>query len=127
MIVARKKFEQAYGVEIEDKPGMDNIQMLHAVDEGIMKAMYIVGEDMALVDSNANHVHEMLSKLDFLVVQDIFFSRTARYADVILPAVPSFEKDGTFTNTERRVQRLYKACRNWAMQSGLVDCPGNRE
>ena len=74
-----------------------------------MKAMYIVGEDMALVDSNANYVHEVLSKLDFLVVQDIFFSRTAQYADVILPAVPSLEKDGTFTNTERRVQRLYKA------------------
>lgn len=106
---AREKFERAYGVEIGDKPGLDNIQMLHAVDEGIMKAMYIVGEDMALVDSNANHVHDVLSKLDFLVVQDIFFSRTARYADVILPAVPSLEKEGTFTNTERRVQRLYQA------------------
>ncbi|MGH2317847.1 formate dehydrogenase subunit alpha [Planococcus sp. SE5232] len=106
---ARQKFEQAYGVKIDDKPGMDNIQMLQAVDEGIMKAMYVVGEDMALVDSNANHVDEVLSKLDFFVVQDIFFSRTAQYADVILPAAPSLEKDGTFTNTERRVQRLYKA------------------
>jgi len=107
--VAREKFEKAYGVAIDNKPGLDNIQMLHSIDEGIMKAMYIVGEDMALVDSNANHVHDVLSKLDFLVVQDIFFSRTAQYADVILPAVPSLEKDGTFTNTERRVQRLYKA------------------
>lgn len=106
---ARQKFEKAYGVKIHDKPGLDNIQMLHSVDAGIMKAMYIVGEDMALVDSNANYVHDVLSKLDFLVVQDIFFSRTAQYADVILPAVPSLEKDGTFTNTERRVQRLYKA------------------
>ncbi len=106
---ARQKFERAYGVKIDDKPGMDNIQMLQAVDEGIMKAMYVVGEDMALVDSNANHVDEVLSKLDFFVVQDIFFSRTAQYADVILPAAPSLEKDGTFTNTERRVQRLYKA------------------
>ncbi|ANU23211.1 formate dehydrogenase subunit alpha [Planococcus donghaensis] len=106
---ARQKFEQAYGVKIDDKPGMDNIQMLQAVDEGIMKAMYVVGEDMALVDSNANHVDDVLSKLDFFVVQDIFFSRTAQYADVILPASPSLEKDGTFTNTERRVQRLYKA------------------
>lgn len=74
-----------------------------------MKAMYLVGEDMALVDSNANHVHDILSSLDFFVVQDIFLSRTAQYADVILPAVPSLEKDGTFTNTERRVQRLYQA------------------
>lgn len=106
---ARQKFEKAYGVEIDSKPGMDNIQMLHAVDEGIMKAMYVVGEDMALVDSNANYVDEVLSKLEFFVVQDVFFSRTAQYADVILPAVPSLEKDGTFTNTERRVQRLYKA------------------
>lgn len=106
---ARKKFEKAYGVEIDSKPGLDNIQMLHSVEEGVMKAMYIVGEDMALVDSNANYVHDVLSNLDFLVVQDVFFSRTAQYADVIFPAVPSLEKDGTFTNTERRVQRLYKA------------------
>lgn len=107
--LARQKFEKAYGVKIDNKPGLDNIQMLHSIDDGNMKAMYIVGEDMALVDSNANYVHDVLSKLDFLVVQDIFFSRTAQYADVILPAVPSLEKDGTFTNTERRVQRLYKA------------------
>jgi formate dehydrogenase major subunit len=107
--VARAKFEKAYGVKIKDKPGLDNIQMLHSIDEGKMKAMYLVGEDMALVDSNANHVHEILSNLDFFVVQDIFLSRTAQYADVVLPAVPSLEKDGTFTNTERRVQRLYQA------------------
>ncbi|WP_416653859.1 formate dehydrogenase subunit alpha [Bacillus amyloliquefaciens] len=106
---ARAKFEKAYGVKIDGKPGLDNIEMLHAIEEGNMKAMYLVGEDMALVDSNANHVHDILSSLDFFVVQDIFLSRTAQYADVILPAVPSLEKDGTFTNTERRVQRLYQA------------------
>lgn len=106
---ARAKFEEAYGVEIDGKPGLDNIQMLHSIEKGKMKAMYLVGEDMALVDSNANHVHEILSSLDFFVVQDIFLSRTAQYADVVLPATPSLEKDGTFTNTERRVQRLYQA------------------
>ncbi|MCY9667327.1 formate dehydrogenase subunit alpha [Paenibacillus alginolyticus] len=106
---ARTKFEKAYGVTIDGKPGLDNIQMLHAIDEGKMKAMYLVGEDMALVDSNSNHVHEILSSLDFFVVQDIFLSKTAQYADVVLPATPSLEKDGTFTNTERRVQRLYQA------------------
>lgn len=74
-----------------------------------MKAMYLMGEDMALVDSNANYVHDVLSSLNFFVVQHIFFSRTAQYADVILPAVSSLEKDGTFTNTERRVQRFYQA------------------
>ncbi|MED0666998.1 formate dehydrogenase subunit alpha [Bacillus badius] len=105
---AREKFEAAYGVKISAVPGRDNIQMLKAIEAGTMKAMYVVGEDMALVDSNANHVHEVLSSLDFFVVQDMFFSRTAQYADVILPASPSLEKEGTFTNTERRVQRLYQ-------------------
>lgn len=107
--VARAKFEKAYGVKIDGKPGMDNIQMLEAIEKGDMKAMYLVGEDMALVDADANHVHKVLSGLDFFVVQDIFLSRTAQYADVVLPAAPSLEKDGTFTNTERRVQRLYQA------------------
>ncbi|MCM3023104.1 formate dehydrogenase subunit alpha [Heyndrickxia ginsengihumi] len=105
---ARAKFEKAYGVKIDSKPGLNNIEMLHAIAKGGMKAMYLVGEDMALVDSDANHVHEVLSSLDFFVVQDIFLSRTAQYADVVLPATPSLEKEGTFTNTERRVQRLYQ-------------------
>ncbi|XRG76953.1 formate dehydrogenase subunit alpha [Rossellomorea sp. GAMAL-10_SWC] len=106
---ARMKFEKAWDVEIGGKPGLDNIQMLQSIEKGEMKAMYLVGEDMALVDCNANHVHEVLSDLDFFVVQDLFFSKTAQYADVILPAAPSLEKEGTFTNTERRVQRLYQA------------------
>ncbi|NEY21348.1 formate dehydrogenase subunit alpha [Bacillus ginsengihumi] len=105
---ARGKFEKAYGVTIDSNPGLNNIEMLHAIAKGDMKAMYLVGEDMALVDSDANHVHEVLSSLDFFVVQDIFLSRTAQYADVVLPATPSLEKEGTFTNTERRVQRLYQ-------------------
>jgi formate dehydrogenase major subunit len=71
--------------------------------------MYLVGEDMALIDANSNHVHDMLSQLEFFVVQDIFLTKTAQYADVILPAAPSLEKEGTFTNPERRVQRLYQA------------------
>ena len=82
----RVKFETAYGVKIDSEPGLNNIEMLHAIDEGKMKAMYLVGEDMALVDSNANHVHEVLSSLDFFVVQDVFLSKTAQYADVVLPA-----------------------------------------
>ncbi|MEO4053131.1 formate dehydrogenase subunit alpha [Solibacillus sp. CAU 1738] len=105
---ARAKFEEAYGVKIKSQPGRRNMQMLDAVMEGKMKAMYLVGEDMALVDCNANHIDKVLSQLDFFVVQDCFLSRTARYADVILPAAPSLEKEGTFTNTERRVQRLYQ-------------------
>jgi formate dehydrogenase major subunit len=105
----RAKFEEAYGVSIPASPGLDNIQMLDAIDQGEMKAMYIVGEDMAWVDADSNHTQAMLAKLDFLVVQEIFLSTTAQFADVILPGVPSLEKEGTFTNTERRVQRLYQA------------------
>ncbi|MNH83687.1 putative formate dehydrogenase [compost metagenome] len=105
---ARKRFEEAYGVPISPVPGKDNIRMLDDVEAGELKAMYLVGEDMAWVDSNANHVHEVLSRLDFFVVQDVFLSTTAEFADVILPAAPSLEKEGTFTNTERRVQRLYQ-------------------
>ncbi|MFD1883940.1 formate dehydrogenase subunit alpha [Paenibacillus wenxiniae] len=105
---ARAKFEQAYGVPISPVPGKDNIAMVDGIARGEMKAMYLVGEDMAWIDSNVNHVHEMLSQLEFFVVQDVFLSKTAQFADVILPAAPSLEKDGTFSNTERRVQRLYQ-------------------
>ncbi|WP_028399977.1 formate dehydrogenase subunit alpha [Ectobacillus panaciterrae] len=105
---ARARFEKAYGVIISNKPGMTNIDMLRAVLRGELKAMYLMGEDMAWIDANATHVHEALSQLDFFVVQDIFFTKTAQFADVILPAAPSLEKDGTFTNTERRIQRLYE-------------------
>lgn len=104
----RAKFEKAYGVKIQPEPGRNNMQMLDAISQGKMKAMYLVGEEMALVDCNANHVDQVLSQLDFFVVQDVFLSRTAQYADVVLPAAPSLEKEGTFTNTERRVQRLYQ-------------------
>lgn len=106
---ARHKFEQAWGVSLSSNPGMDNQQMVGAIQLGMLKAMYLIGEDMAWVDTNANHVHDALSKLDFFVVQDIFFTKTAQFADVILPASPSLEKEGTFTNTERRIQRLYQA------------------
>ncbi|MCI2255285.1 formate dehydrogenase subunit alpha [Domibacillus sp. PGB-M46] len=105
----RAKFEKAYGVAISPKPGLDNIEMLAAIDKGDLKGMYIAGEDMAWVDADSNHTQEMLAKLDFLVVQEIFFTTTAQFADVILPGAPSLEKDGTFTNTERRVQRLYQS------------------
>lgn len=105
---ARSKFEKAYGVSISPTPGKDNIRMLDDIEAGNLKAMYLVGEDMAWVDSNANHVHELLSKLEFFVVQDVFLSMTAQFADVILPAAPSLEKEGTFSNTERRVQRLFQ-------------------
>jgi formate dehydrogenase major subunit len=82
--------------------------MVEAMHDGTLKAMYLMGEDMAWVDANSNHVQAALENLEFFVVQDIFLTRTAQYADVILPACPSLEKEGTFTNTERRIQRLYQ-------------------
>ena len=83
--------------------------MIDAIHDGRLKGMYIFGEEMSLVDSNANYVSDALSKPEFLVMQEVFFSETCRFADVILPASPSLEKEGTFTSTERRIQRLYRA------------------
>nr|WP_174731957.1 formate dehydrogenase subunit alpha [Mesobacillus harenae] len=106
---SRKKFENAWGVTLPEVPGLNNHEMVEGIHEGKLKAMYLKGEDMGLVDSNINYVQAAFEKLDFFVVQDIFLSRTAQFANVVLPASPSLEKDGTFTNTERRIQRLYKA------------------
>ena len=105
----RAKFENAWNVSLPAKPGLDNHLMIDAIHDGRLKGMYIFGEEMSLVDSNANYVSEALAKLDFFVMQEIFFTETCRYADVILPASPSLEKEGTFTSTERRIQRLYRA------------------
>ena len=106
----RAKFEKAWGVTLPPKPGLDNHQMIDAIHDGTLKAMYLFGEEMSLVDSNANYVDaDALEKLDFFVVQDIFFSETCRFADVDSAGEPiSLEKEGTFTNTERRIQRLYQ-------------------
>lgn len=104
----RERYEKAWGVSLPEKPGMNNHQMVEGIQDGKIRAMYLFGEDMAIVDSNSNHVHDAFEKLEFFVVQDVFFSKTAQFADVILPAAPSLEKDGTFTNTERRIQRFHK-------------------
>ncbi|MGA2230092.1 MAG: formate dehydrogenase subunit alpha [Tepidisphaeraceae bacterium] len=104
----REKFEAAWRVKLPTSKGLDNHEMVDAIQQGKLKAMYLFGEEMSLVDSNANYVQEAFSKLEFFVVQDIFFSHTCGFADVVLPAAPSLEKDGTFTSTERRIQRLYQ-------------------
>ncbi len=104
----RAKFEKAWGVALPPKAGLDNHQMIDAIHAGKLKSMYVFGEEMSLVDSNANYVAAALEKLEFFVMQEIFFSETCRYADVVLPACPSLEKEGTFTSTERRIQRLYR-------------------
>lgn len=104
----RARFEAAWGVSLPTAKGLDNHQMVDAIHAGKLKSLYVIGEEMSIVDSNANYVAEAFSKLDFFVVQDIFFGATCRFADVILPACPSLEKEGTFTSTERRIQRLYQ-------------------
>jgi formate dehydrogenase major subunit len=105
----RAKFEADWGVTLPTSTGKDNHQMIDAILAGSLKALYIKGEDTITSDSNANYVGDALRQLEFLIVQDINFSETAAYADLVLPACPSLEKDGTFTSTERRIQRIYKA------------------
>jgi formate dehydrogenase major subunit len=104
----RARFESAWKVPLPHTKGLDNHQMVEAIHQGKLKSMYVIGEEMSIVDSNANYVEAAFSKLDFFVVQDIFFSHTCQFADVVLPGAPSLEKEGTFTSTERRIQRLYQ-------------------
>ena len=108
------KFEKAWNAKLSPKAGLTVVEVLNAAAAGDIKAVYIMGENPMLSDPDQNHVKEALEKLDFLVIQDIFLSETAELADVVLPAAGFAEKDGTFTNTERRVQRLHKG----------VDAPG---
>ncbi len=103
----RSRFEAGWNVRLPSTKGLDNHEMIDAIHQGKLKAMYVFGEEISLVDSNANFVGDGLSKLEFFVAQDIFFSHSCQFADVVLPASPSLEKEGTFTSTERRIQRLY--------------------
>ena len=112
---AREKFARAWGVErLPEKPGLTATEIMSAAAEGRIKALYIAGENPAVSDPDTAHVRRALAAVDFLAVQDIFLTETARFATVVLPASSFAEKDGTFTNTERRCQRVRKA----------VACPG---
>ena len=104
----RTRFEKSWNVKLPSTKGLDNHEMVDAIQSGKMKALYLGGEEMSIVDSNANYVGAAFSKLEFMVVQEVFFGVTCQFADVILPAAPSLEKEGTFTSTERRIQRLYQ-------------------
>ncbi len=104
----RARYEAGWNVKLPSTKGLDNHQMIDAIHEGKLKSMYVIGEEISVVDSNANYVEDALKKLEFLVIQDIFFSHSCEFADVVLPACPSLEKEGTFTSTERRIQRLYQ-------------------
>jgi len=107
---ARKKMESAWGVSgLKDQPGLTLTEMIESAYENNLKALYIMGENPLVSEPDINHVRDALQKVEFLVVQDIFLSETAKLAHVVLPAVSFAEKDGTFTSTDRTVQRIHKA------------------
>jgi formate dehydrogenase major subunit len=110
----RRKFEQAWGVSLDPQPGLTVVEITHGALHGDIRGMYIMGENPFLSDPNTNKVRQALANLEFLAVQDIFLTETAEFADVVLPASSYFEKTGTYTNTDRRVQLGRKA----------VDSPG---
>ena len=105
----RQKFEEAWGCSLPAEPGLALTAMFPAIEEEKVKAVYLMGENPALSDPDAKHIEEVLKKLEFLVAQDLFLTETAKLADVVLPGASFAEKDGTYTNTERRVQRARKA------------------
>jgi formate dehydrogenase major subunit/formate dehydrogenase alpha subunit len=114
-LAVAKKMEEAWGVSgLSTEIGLKATEMLPKAHSGDLKALYVIGENPLVSDPDLNHAMDCLSKLDFLVVQDIFLTDTAEMADVVLPATCFAEKEGTFSNTERRVQRVRKA----------VDAPG---
>ena len=104
----QQKFSAAWGVELPDRPGLTLMEMTHSGKEGTIRGMLIMGENPMLSDPALDKVEETLSNLEFLVVSDIFLTETARLADVVLPASSFAEKQGTFTNSERRVQMVRK-------------------
>jgi formate dehydrogenase alpha subunit len=106
----RQRMAEAWGVaDLPDQPGLKVTQMIPAAHDGKLKAFYVIGENPLVSDADLNHCEKSLKNLDFLVVQDIFLTETGRLANVVLPSACFAEKDGTFTNTERRVQRVRKA------------------
>ncbi len=104
-----RKFSEAYGTELSTEPGLTITGMLHAAHEGKLKGLYVMGEDIVVSEPFEAFTKEALGKLEFMVVQDILPCETGKLADVVLPAASFAEKDGTFTNTERRIQRVRQA------------------
>jgi formate dehydrogenase alpha subunit len=105
----REKFSNAWGVSLSERPGLTITDMIPAILDGKLKGLYVIGENPKLSDPDWNHLNAALKKLDFLVVQDLFLSETAQVADVVLSAASVAEKEGTFTNTERRCMRIHMA------------------
>jgi formate dehydrogenase major subunit/formate dehydrogenase alpha subunit len=106
---AQEKFEHAWGVSLPNQVGLTVTEMLKAAEEGQVRCLYVIGENPMVSDPDLNHVRYSLQQTEFIVVQDLFFTETGQFADVIFPAASFAEKEGTFTNTERRVQRVRQA------------------
>ena len=119
-----ERLAKAWGVDLPSQPGQTLTQMMTKAHAGEIKALYIVGENPMVSDPDLNHAQKSLENLDFLVVQDIFMTETAQMADVVLPSASFAEKDGTFTNTERKVQRVRKALEppGTAKEDGVIVC-----
>jgi formate dehydrogenase major subunit len=107
-VATRELFEQAWGVTLDAEPGLRIPNMLDAATDGVFKALFIQGEDILQSDPNTHHVAAGLAAMECVVVQDLFLNETANYAHVFLPGSTFLEKDGTFTNAERRIQRVRK-------------------
>ena len=114
----RASFEASWGVALDDEPGMRIPNMFDAALDGRFRGMYVQGEDLAQSDPNTQHVEAALRQLECLVVQDIFLNETAKFAHVFLPGATFLEKDGTFTNAERRISRVRRAM---SPMAGLED------
>ena len=123
----RAKFEALWQTPLDDKRGLTVVEIMDAVHRDEIKGMYIMGENPAMSDPDVQHAREALAHLEHLVVQDIFLTETAKYADVVLPASAWPEKDGTVSNTNRQVQ-MGRAALPLARQRAarLVDHPGDR-
>ncbi len=105
----RRKFEEYWGVSLDPEPGLTTMEMVDAAEKGIIKGYYVMGENPMMSEPDLLHARHVMENLDFLLYQDIFMNETGEYADVILPAVSFAEKDGTFTNSDRRVQLVRPA------------------
>ena len=105
----RMKFETAWRAKLSDRPGLTVTEVANAILRGDIKGLYVMGENPMLSEPHLEHTRQAMEKLEFLVVQDIFLSETAWLADVVFPAAAFAEKDGSFTNTERRIQRVRQA------------------
>ena len=106
---AQSKFAAAWGKTGSTQVGLTVVEMINAAERGEVRGLFVLGENPAMTDPDVNHARHVLENMEFLVVQEILHSETTQYADVVLPATAFAEKDGTFTNTERRVQRVRRA------------------